>query len=151
RPEKALEPLARSLSITGRSADAAQAMYLLGDAFQRMDRLEEAVTVLEESLTLDPLHSNARDAHRLLSDLYVNRGETDKAIAHRAQYLFFLGAGLQELGERVQAVRALRDSLALDPSHPYAAAARRLLAAGGIPDGGAPAGDQGQLRPPATY
>ena len=149
-PEQALAPLAQSISITGRTTDSAQAMYLLGSAFDQLGRTEQAIAALTESLNVNPLHGDARNAHRLLSDLYLDSEEYGRAVNHRAQYMFFVGVGLRELGDDDESASALRSSLDLDPSHPYAAAARELLTEAGFASD-APGGSPGESGSSATY
>lgn len=125
---RALQPLAQSLAITGRTPEAAPTMYLLGEAFAKLNMSREALKALEESLALDPQHKDAWKAHRRLSELYLAQGDRGQAVSHRAQYLYLLAVGLNELGAREQAIEALAQSVALDQRNPYYEPAQRLLA-----------------------
>jgi tetratricopeptide (TPR) repeat protein len=124
---KALQPLAQSLAITGRTPEAAPTMYLLGEAFAKLNMSREAVKALEESMALDPRHKDAWKAHRRLSELYLAQGNRAQAVSHRAQYLYLLAVGLKELGARDQAIDSLAQSVALDQQNPYYGAAQKLL------------------------
>ena len=83
-PEDALEPLDRSVAITGTGTESAQALFLLGSALEQIGRSEDAIISLVASLQLAPNSGDAREAYRLLSNLYLDAGNREKALESRA-------------------------------------------------------------------
>lgn len=58
------------------------ARVALGAVLQRMDEYETAATVLEEALALAPSRPVARDAHRVLGEIFERRGRFEAAARH---------------------------------------------------------------------
>ncbi len=85
QPKLAVDPLLRSLAITGESPISAQGLFLLGEALKDLSKPQQAVSVLEKSVSLAPTYQ----AHKLLADLYTGLGDRSKAAenASRAEAL----------------------------------------------------------------
>ena len=126
RPEDAIRPLAASIQITGDSPRSAQALHQLGEALAATGRDREAVIVLGESLLAKPNHASAREAHKLLAELYAELGDNERATDHLAVHYFIKGAQLKAEGANIDALVALRTSLEIDPAHLFAPQAERL-------------------------
>jgi tetratricopeptide (TPR) repeat protein len=73
--EQALEPLQGALT---RHPDSARAHLEMGSALLQLDRLDEAATHLERSLSI----RDAPRAHQLLAKTYLRQGHPDKAEPH---------------------------------------------------------------------
>jgi tetratricopeptide (TPR) repeat protein len=123
-PQQAVLELQRSMELNGRYPPT---LFLLAQAYARLNRMDEAIATAEESLATDPEHGDAMQTHRLLADLYSSKGDRAQASRHSAQFLFFVGRDYAREGNTPLAIQALEDSLRLDPEHPQAAQARALL------------------------
>ena len=60
----------------------ALARVALGTVLQRMEEYETAATVLEEALALAPSRPVARDAHRVLGEIFEKQGRPEAAARH---------------------------------------------------------------------
>ncbi|MCH7552890.1 MAG: O-antigen ligase family protein [Chloroflexi bacterium] len=127
RPEDAIEPLLKALTIIGASDKSLQPLFNLGEALSGVERMDEAIPILEETLRMRPNHANALEAHLLLSELYVKTDEEELAASHLGQYYFILGATYEQQGQTALALAALRDSLDAAPGHPLAERAETLM------------------------
>ena len=148
RPREALAPLDLSLSITKDSSDAAQALFLKGQAFQLLGDNERAIELFTQSLELT---TNSRDQQtlrrrleRAYNDLAVDRltkNQPVEALETLERYLaittgsasagiplYLQGVAYQQLDELETAAGVLEQSLLVDENGPHATDARRILA-----------------------
>ncbi len=128
-PEDALEALNTSVAITGTGTESSQALFLLGSALEQLERADDATIALEAALKLDPDSGDAREAHRLLSNLYLDAGNREEALKNRAMYSFHRAVQLTALDQIDEAISALEQSFEFDPAYPAAEAGADLLSA----------------------
>ncbi len=80
--EEALATLDRYLARTEGSPAAARPLYLKGLAYYRLQELDQALEVLQESLEVDGAGAIAADVHYLMSTVYTELEDADAAAEH---------------------------------------------------------------------
>ncbi len=80
--EEALATLDRYLARTEGSPAAARPLYLKGVAYHRLQELDRALEVLQESLEADVAGAIAADVHNLMSTVYTDLEDADAAAEH---------------------------------------------------------------------
>ena len=148
QPEKALEPLQKSLTFSGSSTQASQALYLQGLAYQRLGDSPKAIDSFERSLGLARNGPNSPEIRRQLANIYdslavvhIRNQENEEALtvldrylaattgsASSARPLYLKGVAFRQQNELETAVDALLESLAVSEKGEFAKEAHGLLA-----------------------
>jgi tetratricopeptide (TPR) repeat protein len=104
KPEKALEPLQRSLALAGDITPSAYTFFLQGLAYLGVGEREKAVESLERSIRLNPSGKVAPQAQRVLAEVYARLGRLDLSKAH----LILLAEAYLEARRPKEALEALQ-------------------------------------------
>ena len=97
---------------------------LLGNAYQQIDRLEEAASAYGKTLQIEP---RMREAHSNLGVIKVRKGQYQEALEHLDRAIGIApdfpdahmnrGVALANIGRRDEAITSLRRAVALDPGY----------------------------------
>ena len=145
-PEQALEPLRTSISISGQTKAAAQALYLRGLSYAALEDPARAIDSFQRNLAVAGDDPNAGEVRlRLLNiirDAYLGSGATAELAIEPlnrftevspnppddAAALFLQGIAYQELEDLEQAVATLERSISVDETGPTASVSHLRLA-----------------------
>lgn len=148
RPEEGLTPLAVSAALTKGTPQEAQAHYLLGLAFRRLERNIEAAEAFENVLAVSsdgPYSPEARnrlaDVYSLVSLAFLQQNRTEEAMEVVAKYLaltqgtsssavplYLQGIAFRQLEDLQSAVGSLEQALEVDAEGPNAVNVHAQLA-----------------------
>jgi protein O-GlcNAc transferase len=135
-----VEVLTRALALgpeMALSPDAAEAYFLLGDAYQCLGKLDDALASYRRAIKLQPRHALA---HNNMGGAFQHQGRLDAAIACYRQALALkpdfpeafnnLGGALQLQGRLDESIDQYHSALALRPYYPDANSSLLMAMAG---------------------
>ena len=146
--EQVLAPIDKSLALTGREANATEALYLHGLAHANLDNLDQAIASFSEALALSRSGGDTTAIERQLVNSYntkagnlIQSEQAEEALeplekslavtqesARSGTALYLRGVAYEQLDRLEESAESLEQSLALDENGSNALNAHRQLA-----------------------
>ena len=143
-----LAPIDKSLALTGREANATEALYLQGLAHANLDNLDQAIASFSEALALSRSGGDTTAIERQLVNSYntkagnlIQSEQAEEALeplekslavtqesARSGTALYLRGVAFEQLDRLEESAESLEQSLALDENGSNALNAHRQLA-----------------------